>query len=157
MAPPKPRQKSKTENSPNRWLRWGPTVLVVAPWAYFILSDYFELRIDKRVDNKLGVISEKSEAKLQSISEKLSTLGERVAKIEGKLDGLRIQKLAMEPKKAVNAKQVAEILNTAKKSGARLDSELITDAGKQFILAGGSTNNPDVWNTALTFLNYRSF
>lgn len=157
MAPPKPRQKSETENSPNRWLRWGPMVIAVAPWAYFILSDYFELRIDKKIDNKLEVISEKSETKLQPISEKLSALGERVAKLEGKLDGLRIQKLAMEPKKAVNAKRVTEILDAAKKSGTRLDSELITDAGKQFVSAGGSTNSPDVWNAALTFLNYRSF
>lgn len=62
----------------------------------------------------------------------------------------------MQPKKGTNAKQASEILNAAKKDGTRLDQELITVAGKEFISAGISTGDPQVWNAGLAFLNYRT-
>jgi hypothetical protein len=48
-------------------------------------------------------------------------------------------------------------LNTAKKEGTKFEPELITDAGKQFISAGVSSSNPDIWNAVLAFVDYRSF
>lgn len=77
--------------------------------------------------------------------------------MEGKLDILKIQSLATQPQKGGNAKKTSEILNAAKKEGTKFEPDLITDAGKQFISIGGSSSNPDVWNAALAFLDYRSF
>jgi len=84
-------------------------------------------------------------------------LGQRVAKIEGKLDVIKIQSLATQPQKGGNAKKTSEILSAAKKEGTKFEPDLITDAGKQFISIGVSSSNPDVWNAALAFLDYRSF
>lgn len=163
MAPPKNKPNSpppKDKDETNRWHQWAPTVgmvLSVLPWAFFLFSDYFGLLVDKRIDNKLGSITERSDTKVQSINGKLDDLGQRVAKIEGKLDALRIQRLAMQPKIGANGKQASEILNAARKSGTKLDPDLITDAGKQFISAGVRSSDPVVWNAALAFLDYRSF
>jgi hypothetical protein len=63
----------------------------------------------------------------------------------------------MQPNKGVNAKRASDILNAAKKEGTRLDPETITVAGKEFISAGVSSSDSHVWNTALAFLDYRSF
>ena len=162
----KAKQKTVTQDQPNKWhrllgspiLSWVvPAILTIAGGTFFLFSDYFGLLVDKRIDTKLGSITEKSDTKIQSINDKLDALGQRVAKIEGKLDVLKIQKLAMQPNKATNAKQTLEILNTAKKTDTRYDAEQIADAGKQFISAGVSSSDPEVWKTALAFVDYRSF
>lgn len=126
-------------------------------WVYFYSTDYIGLLVDKKIDTKLQSAIEKIDGKLQSTADKLDTLGQRVAKIEGKLDVLKIQSLATQPQKGGNAKKTSEILNAAKKEGTKLDPELVIDAGKQFISAGVSSSNPDIWNAALAFLDYRSF
>jgi hypothetical protein len=126
-------------------------------WVYFYSTDYIGLLVDKKIDTKLQSAIEKIDGKLQSTADKLDTLGQRVAKIEGKLDVLKIQSLATQPQKGGNAKKTSEILSTAKKEGTKLDPELVIDAGKQFISAGVSSSNPDIWNAALAFLDYRSF
>jgi hypothetical protein len=131
-------------------------IMAIVGSVFFYSTDYIGLLADKKIDTKLQSAIEKSDAKLQPITDKLITLGERVAKIEGKLDNLRIQRLAMQPKMGTNGKQVSEILKTAKKDGIRIDPELITVAGKEFISAGVSSSDPGVWNAALAFLDYRS-
>ncbi len=132
-------------------------ILTFAGWVFFYSTDYIGLLVDKKIDTKLQAAIEKSDGKLQTITDKLDTLGQRVTKIEGKLEGFKIQNLAMQPNKAVNAKRASDILNTAKKEGTRLDPESITIAGKEFIAAGVSSSEPGVWNAALAFLDYRSF
>lgn len=132
-------------------------ILAFAGWVFFYSTDYIGLLVERKIDTKLQAAIEKSDGKLQTITDKLSALGERVAKIEGKLDGLRIQRLAMQPKIGANGKQASEILKAAKKDGTKLDPELITDVGKEFISAGVSSSDTHVWNAALAFLDYRSF
>ena len=152
--------KTETEVKPNNRLSWlalaTTVVLSGLGWAYLHFSDYFELRVDKQIGSKIQQPLEKIDTKIQTTNDKLDTLGQRVAKIEGKLDGLKIQSLAMQPKKGVNARQASEILNAAKKDGTKLDQELITVAGKEFISAGISSSDPHVWNAALSFLNYHT-
>ena len=46
---------------------------------------------------------------------------------------------------------------TPKKEGTSLDPKVITVAGQEFISAGASSSDPDVWKTGLAFLDYRSF
>lgn len=48
-------------------------------------------------------------------------------------------------------------MTTAKKEGTRLDPKVITVAGQEFISAGVSSSDPDVWQAGLAFLDYRSF
>jgi hypothetical protein len=132
-------------------------ILAFVGWVFFYSTDYIGLLVDKKIDTKLQAAIEKSDGKLQTITDKLDTLGQRVAKIEGKLEAIKIQSLAMQPKKGVNGKQALEILNTAKKDGTRLDPKILTDAGKEFISAGISSSDPAVWQAALAFLDYRSF
>lgn len=149
--PPPPKPKA------NKLLQWAPIILTVLGGIYFLSSDYVGLLMDKRIDNKLQLSVEKSDAKVQSITNTLETLGRQVVGMEVKLDILMLQKLAMQPKKSVNAKQTSDILSTAKKNGTKLDADLIIDAGKQFISAGISSSDPSVWNAAQTFLDYRSY
>jgi hypothetical protein len=145
--------KTRTENSMGSIIissLVGP-MIVIGLWRLYDSSiTNSELLTDKQIDNKLNPIA-------KEINSKLNALGQRVATIEGKLDMLRIQKLAAEPKKAVNAKQTSEILNAARKNGTKFDAELITDAGKQFISAGVSSSDTLVWEAAQAFLDYRSF
>jgi hypothetical protein len=152
--PPKPPPKTETESQPNKWHIWIPTILVLVGWAYLHFSDYFELRVDKRVDLKLQESINKIDIKVQTTNDKLEKLGKDVGAVEAQLTLLI--KVVMQPKTAVNAKQTSEILNTAKKSGTRFDPKLITIAGQEFISAGVSSSDPDIWKTALAFLNYRS-
>lgn len=158
---PKPPPKAPPEVQPNKWLPWllssGLTLAItLVGWAYLHFTNYFELIVDQQIDTKLQRSVENIDKKVQSTNDKLVDMGQRVAKIEGKLEGIKIQNLAMQPKKGVNAKKASEILNAARKDGTRLDPELITTAGKEFISAGVSSNDPLVWNAALAFLNYRT-
>ena len=132
-------------------------IISLLGWTFFYFTDYIGLLADRKIDTKLQSAIEKIDAKLAPNIEKLDTLGQRVAKIEGRLEGLKIQSLAMQPKKGANAKQASEILNTAKKEGTSLDPKVITVAGQEFISAGVSSSDPDVWKTGLAFLGYRSF
>jgi SMC interacting uncharacterized protein involved in chromosome segregation len=74
-------------------------------WIYFYSTDYIGLLADKKIDNKLQSAIEKIDGKLQSTTDKLDDLVQRVAKIEGKLDILKIQSLATQPQKGGNAKK----------------------------------------------------
>lgn len=157
----KPPPKVKSEVQPNRWLPWlslGLTLAIaLGGWAYLHFTNYFELIVDKQIDTKLLRSVENIEKKVELTNDKLVDLGQRVAKIEGKLEVLKIQNLAAQPNKKVNAKQASEILNIAKKEGTRLDPQAITTAGQEFISAGIGSSDPDVWKTGLAFLDYRSF
>lgn len=70
------------------------------------------------------------------------------------MDVLILQRLAAAPHTPQNTAQVKTVLEEAKDSGNRLDPHVIEDTGKQFIDA--ATTNPDAWQAALAFLNYRS-
>ncbi len=159
---PKPPPKAPPEVQPNKWLPWllssGLTLAIaLVGWAYLHFTNYFELIVDQQIDTKLQRSVESIDKKVQLTNDKLVDLGQRVAKIEGKLEGVKIQNLSMQPNKRTNAKQASEMLNTAKKEGTKLDPKVITSAGQAFISAGVDSGDPDVWQTGLAFLDYRSF
>lgn len=138
----------------------GAIASAVLGGAYLHFSNYFELLVDKQIDNKLGKVVETinttANTTARTTNEKLDNLGQRVARIEGRFDERRIQSLSMQPNRKTNATQALEILNTAKKEGTKLDPKVITVAGQEFISAGVASSDPDVWKTGLAFLNYRS-
>ena len=119
MANNKPKTPPKQPN--NKWLPWlslGLSLAIaLAGWSYLHFTNYFELIVDKQIDTKLQRSVENIDKKVQLTNDKFMDLGQRVAKIEGKLEGLTIQSLAAQPNKKVNAKQASEILTTAKKEG----------------------------------------
>ncbi|MEO7862190.1 MAG: hypothetical protein ABIU05_17525 [Nitrospirales bacterium] len=151
------KQNSKPKAQANKWLPWLTLALPILGGLYLHFSGYFELLVDKQIDNKLRQSVEKIDTKVQSTNEKMEALSQRVARIEGRLEGLKIQSLSMQPNKRVNATQALDILSTAKKEGTKLDPKVITIAGQEFISAGVGSSDPTVWKTGLAFLNYSSF
>ncbi len=120
---------------------------------YLHFSDYFELRVDKQIDNKLRQSVEKIDTKVQTTNDKLDVLGQRVAKIEGRLEGLQIQNLSMQPNKRANKAGLGDFEHT-KKEGTSLDPKVIRVAGQEFISAGVSSSDPRMSRkTGLAFLD----
>jgi hypothetical protein len=154
---PKAQIQTQPEVQSSNWLPWLSLALPILGGLYLHFSDYFELRVDKQIDTKLQQSVEKIDTKVQTTNDKLDALGQRVSRIEGKLEGLKLQSLSIQPNKRVNAMQASEILNTAKKEGTRIDPKVITVAGQEFISAGVGSSDTDVWKTGLAFLDYRSF
>lgn len=108
-------------------------------------------RLDRDFDNS---VDRRIDAKLNPVSAKLEGVIERLATVEGKLDVLILQRAAARISDPNSAKQTSELLQEARKNGARLDAGLIAETGNKFIEA--TRTNPKAWDTALEFLNYRS-
>lgn len=118
-------------------------IMAIVGWIFFSSTDYIGLLVDKKIDTKLQAATGKDDG--------LPHFPQRFADSQTLL-----MKIVMQPKTAVNAKQTSEILDEAKKSGTRFDPKIIITAGQEFISAGISSSDPDIWKTALAFLDYRS-
>lgn len=90
------------------------------------------------------------------------TLLVKVSRIEGYLHdnagviaGLRLQQNATDPSNPQNVADVQQVLETAKKKKSKIPPDVVQTTGAKFIQA--AQTNPDAWNAALAFLDYRSF
>jgi hypothetical protein len=86
----------------------------------------------------------------------------RVSRIEGDLHdsagfiaGLRLQQNATDPTSPQNVADVQQVLETAKKKKFKIPPDVVQATGVKFVQA--AQTNPDAWNAALAFLDYRSF
>jgi hypothetical protein len=86
----------------------------------------------------------------------------RVSRIEGDfhdnagfIAGLRLQQNATDPVSPQNVADVQHVLETAKKKRFKIPPDVVQTTGVKFVQAAHT--NPDAWNAALAFLEYRSF
>jgi hypothetical protein len=123
------------------------SALVIPIWGHYSSQNtrMFNFQVDSRIDSKLG-------SELGPVNSGLNDLRQRMSTIEGKIDILTLQKVAAAPTNPKNAKQAKQIVLDAQKTGQKLDPEVVSDVGAKFIGAG----TPDAWDTALSFLGYRS-
>jgi hypothetical protein len=104
----------------------------------------FNYSVDGRIDGKLT-----------PVNVKLDGLTQRMATIEGKLDGLIIQRFAAQPTDKKNIAEAKAIINTAKQSAIKLPPSIVEQSGKAFINA--ASKEPAAWDVALRFAEYRSY
>jgi hypothetical protein len=104
----------------------------------------FNTSVDGRIDTKSGPVI----TKLDGVTQRLAT-------VEGKLDVLILLRAAAQPNDPNSASASSQVLQEARKNGAKLDANAVQQSGKAFIDA--VSKEPATWDVALDFLNYRSF
>ena len=127
----------------NRWL--GIVAGMVAIGAalfggirYIVSSEVSALRDDVK--------------RLEALPDKIASLGERVARLEGQLN---IKTAAAAPTSKEAADDAKKTLENAKSANLKFDVNVIRDAGDQFLSAG--QKDPIAWDAALAFVEYRSW
>jgi hypothetical protein len=104
----------------------------------------FALRVDKRIDDKLG-----------PTAASIGSLTERIAKLEGKIEVLRLKNAASDPTSRSNIKEATDALASAKQSKLPLDLDLFKETASKFISA--AAKQPNAWGAVQQYLAYRSF
>ncbi len=107
-------------------------------------SQDFALRVDKRIDDRLG-----------PTASSIGSLTERIAKLEGKMEMLRLKSAASDPTSRSNIKEATEALASAKQNKLPLDPGLFKETGSKFISA--AAKQPEAWRAVQQYLAYRSF
>jgi hypothetical protein len=92
----------------------------------------------------------------------LAWIGIKVVSHETKLDEIillvapeKLNQAASQPAKPEDIKAAKQILAIAKKNGTKLERPVVSDTGMKFVSA--AETHPESWDTALAFLDYRSF
>jgi hypothetical protein len=100
----------------------------------------------------------------KSVSDKLTANDARLAAIDSKLDmilNMTLKRIAANgPKELSGNLEIArELLSTAKKEGIVLDPNTVISAGRALIAdqSEGFAVSPVVWDTAMEFVDYRSY
>lgn len=159
LKPPKPPIPQKTSwahkyewaiNHKGTALIWALILCVVG----IIGGGLFKYHLDHKDDSFNEAVDKRVDGKLSPTTAKLSELGERMARVEGKLDVLIIRSAAAQPSNQQNTQLVKDVLAAANVRGEKLDPAIIADAGTKFIDA--ANKSPNAWNAALTLVNYRS-
>jgi hypothetical protein len=127
-------------------------ILTVAGW---FVGTWFKYHLDHKDDSFNAAIDKRIVDKLSPTTVTVSELRERMARVEGKLDVLILRAAANLPTDYQNAKLAKEVLIAAKTRGDRIDLSVIADAGAKFVDVANASSQS--WDTALAFLNYRSF
>jgi len=127
-------------------------ILTVAGW---FVSTWFKYHLDHKDDSFNAAVDKRIDDKLSPTTAKVSELREQMARVEGKLDVLILRAAANLPTDYQNAKLAKETLIAAKTRGDRIDLSVIADAGAKFVNVAKASSQS--WDTALAFLNYRSF
>jgi len=97
----------------------------------------------------------REETKFQTKTEgRLEAIESRLGNIESSLLSLRALQAAATPTDQRSQSEAKEILASAKRGATPLPVNIIAQAGKSFIQA--SQMDPNAWDTALSFINYRS-
>src|SRR5271166_3666211 len=81
--------------------------------------------------------------------------GKQLAAIHQLLAPVGLKEAADNPSNPSSVKEAKLILSNARKRNQPIDSKLLHQTGEQFIEA--SVKSPDAWDTAMAFLDYRSF
>jgi hypothetical protein len=86
---------------------------------------------------------------------KVSRIDGYLADNAGLISGLRLQQNATDPTSARSVADVRQVLETAQKKNFKIPSDVVQATGAKFIQA--AQTNPNAWNAALAFIDYRSF
>jgi hypothetical protein len=95
------------------------------------------------------------DAKFRTRSEdRLTAIEGTIAKINATLEGMTLNRIGSDPANPESIKEARNVITAAAANRTKIDPIIVKDVGTKFIQAG--LNNPDAWNTALAFVNYRS-
>jgi hypothetical protein len=130
-----------------------PLIALILTIAGWFVSGWFKYYLDHKDDAFNKTVDSRITIGLSPTNTRLDGFDVKLAKIEGELDVLTIQRSAAQPTNLQNATQAIEALRNAGSNGEKLDPALITEAGIKFIDAKDA---PHAWDAALAFLAYHS-
>ncbi len=157
MPPKKPDPEPVADKRPWWKEQWVGTV---AQWAAFCAmlalflvgrscnhaSEDFKLKVDERINSKLG-----------PVDTKLGDLIQRVSKIEGKLDVLTVDQKRIT---RLQLNKLSAQISAAQRSKTKIDPQVIAVMAKD-VVSLSSSNDPVIsdlaWKLANQLLTYRSF
>jgi hypothetical protein len=85
---------------------------------------------------------------------RLSNIEKNLEKLNGTIATVQLNQIAGNPTDPHNIQEAKRVLASARATNTNLDQNVIQATGKKFIEAAQS--NPDAWQVALAFVNYRS-
>ena len=92
---------------------------------------------------------------LYLLNGRLSAMERDVSHVAKGVDELKLKSTSANPTDPQNIKQAHDTLAEAASSHRKLNKEVVVEAGRKFVDAGGSVES--AWQTAMEFLAYRSF
>jgi hypothetical protein len=99
-------------------------------------------------------VSQESEFR-GSTTVRLKTIEDRLSGIEKSLLTIRIGQASSSPISQRNIKDAKQVLESAKKDGVQLPTDVVEQSGKNFIKI--ASKEPAAWDVALRFAEYRSY
>jgi len=155
--------QSKQPSQSDSWLkthkwtlgRWSLLVAVLA-FAYVPLQDYFELKVDRRIDGKLSPIN----TKLDEINSKVTSVAASLETLKPLITDLIQQQM----KKTAALSQgdfrnslptVAHLLAAAHQERVTVEPRIIGAIQQKLVATPPDSNQ--FWLVSANFLNYRSF
>ena len=86
---------------------------------------------------------------------RVSGIESDVRHIGGTVDAIRLKQISTAPMAQGIAAEAKNILSAARAKKIPIDKDVIIDTGKTFVSA--SRDNPEAWDAAISFVDYRSF
>lgn len=87
--------------------------------------------------------------------DRLTNIESQLANVNSTLKETQLKQSAFDPASPASAGDAARVLADARKNATKLNPSVIQEAGQQFVKAAAASR--PAWDTALQFLNYRSF
>jgi hypothetical protein len=99
-------------------------------------------------------ISQESEFRGKT-GQRLDSIETRLSGIEKSILSIQVKQTAIGPISQKNVKDATQILESARKNHIQIPPSVVEESGKSFINA--SRTNPDAWDAAMRFAEYRSY
>src|SRR5271157_317296 len=87
--------------------------------------------------------------------DRLTSIEGSLVKINSTLDGMKLKQIGSNPANPESITEAKKVLIAAASAKTKIDPGIIKDVGGKFVDAAGKV--PAAWNTALAFVNYKSF
>jgi hypothetical protein len=130
---------------------WGGLAAIV-PVAGFLLVQWngysrFRATAELRMD--------RVEKSMDQAEDRVRRIEQSIQKISDRLDNLQLHQIVSSPLDAQSARLAGQIVESAKSDRRSIDPEIVEATGKKLVSASQSL--PVAWETAVQFLNYKSF
>lgn len=103
----------------------------------------------------LGNRIERLEETIKPLPDAISSLRDRITKMETHWEDLAIKTLSQQPPSKQSSQAIKEALSTAQIANLKLSPDVIQEVGRKFIAA--ASRDPIAWDAALAILDYRTF
>ncbi len=135
----------------------SPTLVLFATAVIAIFATpLFQHHLDHADDGFNDAVDKRLAMQLGPTTEKLSQIGERLARLEGAANISILQRASAQPDKPESAKQAIQVFNAIQHSNQQIEPDFLASVGKSFIDANRSYRKPDSWQAALSAIDYRT-